>query len=69
MKLGHDDCERLLRDVIEDFPVEVLLQRIGLLQGVLDIVGALPRFQSGAFSFIFYQLFHSPLREEQTIPS
>jgi hypothetical protein len=41
IKLGHYDCETLLSEVLTEFPPESLLQRPGLLEGVLNIVATM----------------------------
>jgi hypothetical protein len=41
IKLGHYDCETLLNEVLTEFPPESLLQRPGLLEGVLNIVATM----------------------------
>ena len=39
VKLGKYDIFFQLQDILADFPVEVLLQRPGLLQGLIDNIG------------------------------
>ncbi len=40
MKLRHDSAGKLLLDAASNFPPEVMLQRPGLLQAILDCIGA-----------------------------
>ena len=57
LKLGHYDCEKALSDVLVDFPVEVILQRPGLIEAVLDIVGSIfPAGAQGSFHSNFLDI-------------
>ena len=40
VKLNHSDSFEILRNILVDFPPQVLLGRPGLIQSVLDIVGS-----------------------------
>jgi hypothetical protein len=40
LKMGHDTSPILLLDVLLDFPVNAILQRVGLLETLLDIIGS-----------------------------
>jgi uncharacterized spore protein YtfJ len=40
VRLGHPSVGPLLLDVLSDFPVHALVSRSGLLQALLDVVGA-----------------------------
>ncbi len=39
VKLGHGGVERMIFDVLTDFPVSVIIARSGLIQALLDIIG------------------------------
>ncbi len=41
LKLGHDGSYGLLVDVLNNFPVEIIIQRTGLLETIFDCVGSL----------------------------
>lgn len=38
--MGHDSCPLLIFDVLSDFPANAILQRVGLLETLLDIIGS-----------------------------
>lgn len=38
--MGHDTCTSLLFDVLSDFPANAILQRVGLLETLLDVIGS-----------------------------
>ena len=38
--MGHDSSRLLMNDILSDFPVNAILQRVGLLETLLDIIGS-----------------------------
>jgi hypothetical protein len=38
--MGHDSSLLLLFDLLMDFPVNAILQRVGLIETLLDVIGS-----------------------------
>lgn len=58
--MGHDSSRLLMNDILFDFPVNALLQRVGLLETLLDVIGSAvlnDETKGYIITTIFYLLF------------
>ena len=70
VKLSHPDSESVLRNVLDDFPPEILLYRAGLIQAVIDRIGAILAYNDkGNYFIVIGQgvLLSQPVLSDSTI--